>query len=171
MRIVLLGAAIAAMSTAAGASNDYLGQLSRQTTPNWIQVSGDNLTCQVESNDTGYVPVEWATATIKLPGYIGSVLQHPEASQYSNVARQSARRLCQLVAGVKASANADGYVAAELTSKVDVRLSVRYGGGCSRDLSEEITVTFANGLKLKSQDIRILAGGSEDQADCRRGTN
>lgn len=165
MRIVLLGAAIAAMATTAGASNDFLGQLSHRASIDELLVSGDNLTCKIEELNQGYIPTEWATATIKLLSSNATVLNHDLAEKFSTVGN-TARRLCVLVADVKAHADSGGYIGATVTSHVEVRLNPRYGGGCNRDLIERVTVAFSNGLTLKSVGVRILGGGSEDQDTC-----
>jgi hypothetical protein len=169
MRKKLVGLVLAVASTSAFATvaNDYVGVLSNQVEREGILVSGENLKCEISRSGRGYIPYEWAIASLAaVPVYPEPIFVHSEISNFSDTAMGSAEDLCDLVNQVKAQANQDGYVEAQIRVKAEVKLSPRYGGGCGRDLQEELTVTFANGLILKSAQSRQLSGGTNRPGRC-----
>jgi hypothetical protein len=166
-KIVGMVLAIASTSAFATTANDYVGVLSNQVQREGILVSGDSLKCEITRNGRGYIPYDWAIATLaSAPVFPEPIFAHTEVSKFSDTAIGSAENLCELVNQIKAQANQDGYAEAQVRVKAEVKLSPRYGGGCGRDLIEELTVTFANGLILKSAQGRQLSGGTNRPGRC-----
>lgn len=168
MRRKIMGAIIAIASTSAfaTAANDYVGNLSNVVQRQLVLVSGDNLKCDLHSNGRGYIPYEWSEVKLVTSIFPQPIFAHTVATKYSDTDLGSAETLCNLVAQVKAQANADGYIAAQVRVKAEVKLSPRYGGGCERDLLEEVTISFANGLILKAAEGRTLSGGTFQRTRC-----
>ena len=166
-KIVGIVLAIASTSAFATVANDYVGVLSNQVQRQGILVSGDNLKCEITRSGRGYIPYEWAIAKLAAaPVYPEPIFAHTEISKFSDTGLGSAEDLCDLVNQVKAQADQDGYVEAQVRIKAEVKLSPRYGGGCGRDLLEEFTVTFSNGLALRSAQGRELSGGTNRPGRC-----
>jgi hypothetical protein len=168
MRRNIAGALVAIASTSAFATpaNDYIGVISNQTRTESILVSGDELRCELYSNNRGYIPYDWSQVILKTSLYPEPIFSSPEVIRYSDASNGSAEALCNLVSQVKSQADEHGYVNAQVRIKAEIKLSPSYAGGCSRDLQEEVTVTFANGLILKALNARALAGGTVNRSRC-----
>ena len=143
--------------------NSYVGHLSRLSNRAYIAIGNDGLTCELIDSDVGYVPMQAASVTLR--NGLGNNSERVGVLAinhfYDYKQGPNARAYCTKVQEIVARSIANGgYVEGRVTSNVTVDLLPQYGGGCGRFLTETLTITFDNGVKVVGQDSRQLGGGT-----------